>query len=278
MPQRPVGLAVPTRRSGGRPGGLERRPPRWPTPLECSSGLSPADDNWHPAIPWWRCRPHDAEIRCPTNHLISHSLFKDRVRCAKSSMFACAAGGRMRRAAATPRPATAGRALKDMVMISERPAEVGDRAVPGHWEGDLIFGKKMTATRPWSSVTAATSCRASCPTETEPKPCALPWPKDPHLARHSATLADLGPGQGDGRTRALQRRDRCGGLLLRSQEPWQRGHQREHQRTVAPIPPENNDLSLYSQHQLNTVARSLNQHVSVVISSQTARLRCSRNY
>src|SRR3954463_10566588 len=50
----------------------------------------------------------------------------------------CLPTGRVKRRARRG-PTNTGQ-LRDMVMITERPADVEDRAVPGHWEGDLMIG------------------------------------------------------------------------------------------------------------------------------------------
>jgi len=63
----------------------------------------------------------------------------------KRELIACLQTGRalrVPRARARQRP---GSPVTAEVMISERPAEVADRAVPGHWEGDLIIGSGRSA-------------------------------------------------------------------------------------------------------------------------------------
>ena len=63
----------------------------------------------------------------------------------KRELVACLRTGRALR---VPRARTRGRGKKFVtpeIMISERPAEAGDRAVPGHWEGDLIVGLESSA-------------------------------------------------------------------------------------------------------------------------------------
>jgi IS30 family transposase len=63
----------------------------------------------------------------------------------KRELVACLRTGRALR---VPRARTQARGKKFVtaeVMISERPAEADDRAVPGHWEGDLILGLNSSA-------------------------------------------------------------------------------------------------------------------------------------
>jgi IS30 family transposase len=88
--------------------------------------------------------PDDESMRI-SSEAIYQALFIQGRGALKRELVACLRTGRALR---VPRARTQGRGKKFVtpeVMISERPAEASDRAVPGHWEGDLILGSDSSA-------------------------------------------------------------------------------------------------------------------------------------
>jgi IS30 family transposase len=88
--------------------------------------------------------PDDGSMRI-SHEAIYQALYVQGRGALRRELTACLRTGRALR---VPRARTQGRAKKFVspeIMISQRPAEIADRAVPGHWEGDLILGLGSSA-------------------------------------------------------------------------------------------------------------------------------------
>ena len=84
--------------------------------------------------------PEDQEMRV-SHETIYRSLFVQARGALRKELAACLRTGRTQRCSHKRTEHSGTGRLREMVMISERPPEAADRAIPGHWEGDLLMGK-----------------------------------------------------------------------------------------------------------------------------------------
>jgi IS30 family transposase len=126
--------------------------------------------------------------------------------------------------------------IVDAISIRQRPAEAEDRAIFGHWEGDLLAGGKNSDIATLVERHSRFAMLIKVPSkETEAVVGALS--QHVRKLRCAQTFADLGSRTGDGQAQGVYGGHECASLLLRSTKSLATRHQRKHQSAFAAILP-----------------------------------------
>ena len=159
--------------------------------------------------------------------------------------------------------------ITDTVSISERPANVDDRAVPGHWEGDPLFGSKNSqiATLVERQTRYVMLVKvAGKDTETVIDALIKNARKLPDQLYQSLTW-DRGKEMADHKRFTLATDIKV--YFCDPQNPWQRGSNENTNGLLRQYFPKGTDLSRYSQAKLNAVARRLNERPRKTLNFET---------
>jgi IS30 family transposase len=201
--------------------------------------------------------PDDPEMRV-SHETIYQSLFVQARGALRKDLTICLRTGRAQRRPL--RRTNPGGQLLDMVLISDRPAEADDRAVPGHWEGDLILGqagKSAIGTLVERSTRYVMLCDLldgrlahQVRDALAAKICELPerlarsltWDRGKEMAEHVRFTVDTGVQV----------------YFCDPYSPWQRGSNENTNGLLRQYFPKGTDLSRFDQDQLDEIAAELN--------------------
>src|SRR5882762_8022663 len=227
---------------------------------------------------WLKIQYPDDESMCVSHETIYRSLFIQARGVLKKELIAHLRSKRRIRRSQHSRVAGQSRGqIVDAISIRERPAEIEDRAIPGHWEGDLIGGTKnshiATLVERHSRFTALVKVRSK---DTAAVVAALSQQirRLPTSLRRSLTW-DRGLEMARHKTFTVATNVKV--YFCDPHSPWQRGTNENTNRLLRQYLPKRTDLSGYTQSQLDKIALRLNQRPRKTLGFQTpaSRLRAS---
>ncbi len=166
--------------------------------------------------------------------------------------------------------------ITDAVSIRERPASVADRALPGHWEGDLLFGSNnsqiATLVERHTRYVMLVSVKSK-DTETVINALIKHAHKLPRELYKSLTW-DRGKEMADHKRFSLDTNIKV--YFCDPQSPWQRGSNENTNGLLRQYFPKGMDLSTVNQNRLNAVARRLNERPRKTLEYRTPAERFSQ--